>query len=208
LVQIWFKRKQRFMGMACFRALILLALACCTAAALDFQHKSERFTRNGKNCADCTADGQGSGREDVARDSLTLLCCTGGDRFADRRAYTVADRIDLRRMEEVNEEQQVKASARNGPSLNVLDFGGGCSLVSLCREGISRLGSDFVAKGDNTTDNTAAFQNALNKAVQTGGGTVYAPPGLYRFAGRLNIAGGVTLQVGRPLLGCLRRSGW
>lgn len=51
------------------------------------------------------------------------------------------------------------------------------------------------AKGDNKTDNTAAFQSALDKAEQEGGGTVYAPSGLYMFAGSLHINTGVTLQV-------------
>lgn len=82
--------------------------------------------------------------------------------------------MNLRSSQEFkHEKEDYTVSSRNGPALNVLDFG---------------------AKGDNKTDNTAAFQTALNKAQSTGGGTVYAPPGLYRFAGSLNIADGVTLQ--------------
>lgn len=52
---------------------------------------------------------------------------------------------------------------------------------------------DFGAKGDGSTDDTAAFQSALDKAGITGG-TVYAPPGLYRINGVLNIPEGVTLE--------------
>ena len=52
---------------------------------------------------------------------------------------------------------------------------------------------DFGAVGDGVTDNTAAFAAALNEAGKKGG-IVYAPPGKYRFDGRLNIPVGVTLQ--------------
>ena len=39
---------------------------------------------------------------------------------------------------------------------------------------------DFGAKGDGTTDDTAAFGNAFNAASAYGGGVVYVPPGRYR----------------------------
>ena len=47
---------------------------------------------------------------------------------------------------------------------------------------------DFGAKGDGIADDTAAFQKALDKAGQAGGGVVYAPRGNYFFAGHLNVA--------------------
>ena len=53
---------------------------------------------------------------------------------------------------------------------------------------------DFGAKGDGRTDDTAAFQRALDAATKTGGGTVHAPRGNYFFAGHLNVANGVTLE--------------
>src|SRR2546427_10803834 len=53
---------------------------------------------------------------------------------------------------------------------------------------------DFGAKGDGTTDDTAAFQRALDAATKAGGGTVHAPRGNYFFAGHLNVANGVTLE--------------
>lgn len=52
----------------------------------------------------------------------------------------------------------------------------------------------YGAKGDGTTDDTAAFQQALDAANQAGGGTVFAPRGNYRFAGHLNVPNNVTLK--------------
>jgi len=50
------------------------------------------------------------------------------------------------------------------------------------------------ARGDASTDDTAAFQSALDAVYKAGGGTVYAPPGRYLFRAELNIPGGVTLR--------------
>ena len=58
----------------------------------------------------------------------------------------------------------------------------------------------FGAVGDSRADDTAAFQQALNVAHNTGGGTVYAPPGRYLFKGSLSVPGGVTL---RGSFGCV-----
>jgi len=52
----------------------------------------------------------------------------------------------------------------------------------------------YGAKGDGQTDDTAAFQKALDAAGQAGGGIVYAPRGNYFFAGHLSVPGGVTLE--------------
>ncbi|MGB2866016.1 MAG: glycosyl hydrolase family 28-related protein, partial [Sedimentisphaerales bacterium] len=43
------------------------------------------------------------------------------------------------------------------------------------------------------TDDTAAFQKALDAAEKAGGGIVYAPRGNYFFAGNLNVSDAVTL---------------
>jgi hypothetical protein len=51
----------------------------------------------------------------------------------------------------------------------------------------------FGAKGDGKTDDTAAFQAALEAAAKAGGGTVYAPRGNYFFAGHLAVPSAVTL---------------
>ena len=48
--------------------------------------------------------------------------------------------------------------------------------------------------GDGKTDDTAAFQKALNAAAQAGGGTVQAGRGNFFFAGHLNVPGAVTLE--------------
>jgi hypothetical protein len=52
----------------------------------------------------------------------------------------------------------------------------------------------FGVKGDGQADETAAFQQALDAAGEAGGGIVNVPRGLYRFAGHLNVPGGVTLK--------------
>jgi hypothetical protein len=52
---------------------------------------------------------------------------------------------------------------------------------------------DFGAKADGKTDDTAAFQKALNSAASGGGGTVLAPRGDYFFAGHLNVPNAVAL---------------
>jgi Pectate lyase superfamily protein len=52
----------------------------------------------------------------------------------------------------------------------------------------------YGAHGDASTDDTAAFQHALDDAYKAGGGTVYAPPGRYLFRGPLTLPVGVTLR--------------
>lgn len=56
---------------------------------------------------------------------------------------------------------------------------------------------DFGAKPDAVTDNTAAFQKALDKAAKTGA-TVYVPEGQYRFDGTLTVPDSVTLEGSWP----------
>lgn len=53
---------------------------------------------------------------------------------------------------------------------------------------------DYGAKGDGRTDDTVAFQKALDAAGQAGGGVVTAPRGNYFFAGHLNVPAAVTLR--------------
>jgi hypothetical protein len=53
---------------------------------------------------------------------------------------------------------------------------------------------NFAAAGDGVTDDTAAFQRALDTVAHAGGGTVYAPPGKYLLKGTLNVSDGVTLR--------------
>jgi hypothetical protein len=52
---------------------------------------------------------------------------------------------------------------------------------------------DFGAVGDGKTDDTTAFQKALDAAGEANGGIVYAPRGNYLFKGHLNVPKAVTL---------------
>lgn len=52
----------------------------------------------------------------------------------------------------------------------------------------------FGAKGDERTDDTKAFQSALDAAHKAGGGIVFVPAGSYRLNGTLLIPRNVTLQ--------------
>lgn len=53
---------------------------------------------------------------------------------------------------------------------------------------------DVGAKGDGRTDDTMAFQTALDQAHAGGGGSVFVPAGMYRINGSLVIQRNVTLQ--------------
>lgn len=52
----------------------------------------------------------------------------------------------------------------------------------------------FGAVGDGKTDDTAAFQKAMDASAGAGGGVVFVPRGNYYFAGHLNVPAAVTLQ--------------
>jgi hypothetical protein len=52
----------------------------------------------------------------------------------------------------------------------------------------------FGAKGDGTTDDTTAIQNAINAVNTLGGGTVYLPAGTYKITGTLTVYGYVTIE--------------
>ena len=56
----------------------------------------------------------------------------------------------------------------------------------------------FLARGDGTTDDTAAFQKALDAAAAAGGGAVFAPAGKYLIATHLRVPPNCTLMgIGR-----------
>jgi hypothetical protein len=58
----------------------------------------------------------------------------------------------------------------------------------------------FGAAGDAATDDTGAFQRALDASYKSGGGAVYVPPGRYLFKGSITIPDGVQL---RGSFGCV-----
>ena len=53
---------------------------------------------------------------------------------------------------------------------------------------------DFGARGDGKTDNTTAFQKALDAAHSAGGGIVRVPAGRYLFKGHLTMPANTTLE--------------
>jgi hypothetical protein len=92
--------------------------------------------------------------------------------------------------------------------LSFLQAGAGAkrrTVQSKLRESISV--ADFGAKGDGTTDDTAAVAAAVN-SLPTGGGSVYFPPGQYLLTSfpdmtnsigvRIYGAGGMSAGAGRP----------
>jgi len=68
------------------------------------------------------------------------------------------------------------------------------SAVDAHPESAARSVREFGAAGDAVSDDTAAFQRALDAVSRAGGGTVYAPPGRYLFRGTINVPAGVTLR--------------
>jgi hypothetical protein len=95
----------------------------------------------------------------------------------------------------------INAPARPAPKRhNSKWFAGLLALLSVA--GLPARGStndlysvrDFGAQGDGKTDDTAAFQKALDTAGRAGGGVVLAPRGNYFFAGHLNVPNAVTLK--------------
>lgn len=56
---------------------------------------------------------------------------------------------------------------------------------------------DFGARGDGKSDDTAAFQQALDAAAKAGGGIVFAPAADYLIKGHLDLPANVTLEGSR-----------
>jgi len=52
---------------------------------------------------------------------------------------------------------------------------------------------DFGAVGDNTNDDTAAIQAAVNAVLAAGGGTVYVPPGSYKVTATITLGASVSI---------------
>ncbi len=57
---------------------------------------------------------------------------------------------------------------------------------------------DYGGKGDGSTDNVSAFNNARDAAVAAGGGVVYFPAGTYRFSTGISLKNGVVIRGETP----------
>src|SRR5690348_3259914 len=60
----------------------------------------------------------------------------------------------------------------------------------------SNVKTNYNAKGDGTTDDSTAFQNALDACPS--GQVVFVPEGIYKFTQRLEIPSGVVLRGESP----------
>ncbi|MBD3176414.1 MAG: hypothetical protein GF320_14640 [Armatimonadia bacterium] len=63
-----------------------------------------------------------------------------------------------------------------------------------CSVSATDVTTDHDAAGDGTTDDTAAFQAALDACHGAGGGAVHVPAGRYLIAGHLTVPDGVVLE--------------
>ncbi|NIP22598.1 MAG: hypothetical protein GWN76_10465 [candidate division Zixibacteria bacterium] len=92
-----------------------------------------------------------------------------------------------------------KARILNQFGIIVLGFSLVCTTCSFAKEPAPPAVSQhfnvrtFGAVGDGKTDDTTAFQKALDAAAKAGGGVVYAPRGNYFFTGNLKVPNAVTL---------------
>jgi hypothetical protein len=76
------------------------------------------------------------------------------------------------------------SAQQSGKNVNIKPYPESVDVISV---------TDFGAKGDSKTDDTNAFQKAMDSFGQRGG-TVYIPNGTYLIAGSLNIPQAVTLK--------------
>lgn len=81
-------------------------------------------------------------------------------------------------------------------NLTYTPLGGTSPATRSARTKVEELGisvKDFGAVGDATTDDTTAFQNAINYVNSLGGGTVFVPTARYKFTGVLELKANVSL---------------
>lgn len=97
----------------------------------------------------------------------------------------------------------VPAAARYNPPMKtcigLLLAAAACSAQPVARGlSIDVRQAPYLARGDGKTDDTAAFQRALQAASSAGGGIVFAPAGEYRIATHLRVPPNCTLMgIGR-----------
>lgn len=121
----------------------------------------------------------------IAVVSLILTCTIGGEGHAQENVRPLSG--------ETPESEVSNAQARLESKAGAID--------AEAKAGAAKLSTtpefdvtDYGAVGDGTTDNTAAFQAALNAARNAGGGTVFVPRGNYLIAGSITIGSYVTLE--------------
>ncbi len=89
--------------------------------------------------------------------------------------------------------RQIGTCGLLGPLTGYAVPAGAAQLPGLPHAGAHNV-RDAGAKGDGRTDDTAAFQRAMDSAGANGGGLVQVPSGRYLIAGRLTIPANVTLE--------------
>lgn len=118
-------------------------------------------------------------KDSVAKDFVSL---------ADLKAQTGAGLVGTA------DGTDVQQALDSKPSLTALAASSGSSLVGFLQSGTGAVArtvqaklrdqfsiKDFGAVGDNSTNDTAAIQAAINAAIAAGGGRVQVPAGIYRY---------------------------
>jgi hypothetical protein len=134
--------------------------------------------------------------------TATALRCSGGHLACRRAGHLARRNVRSAAFERWSGRQDAALYGRHDARRYTLAVARGASAFLLCATLLAPAAPapdqysvlDFGAKGDGKTDDTAAFQKALDTASRAGGGVVFAPRGNYFFAGHLSVPSAVTLK--------------
>ncbi|MBB6730211.1 hypothetical protein H7C18_04800 [Cohnella sp. CBP 2801] len=107
------------------------------------------------------------------------IAVVGGGSPGDNPDLSVAS-VTVKKVPRGNASSQAKVYATENPTSDVV----------IAEYSVA----DFGAKADGASDDTQAFQDALDAAGAGGGGVVFVPTGVYRLDGSLLVPTGVTLR--------------